>query len=203
MNPFAIPLLDEVIELMPIMVPAHGEHLNYLSSADTAQDRRIKAAAATYIAGPPATVAEEWSQALGLELPREYWSLTVSLKVLDPESPDVPALDATIDADVKNYPGDASNWNLRIGTQSMNPLGDERGGKEYLGKPVGSCRRDGRRTHLVIEGQITPAQSIYDFPRVVADLLAAHPELSYNFAGLSISGGPEPARQRSPQEAVA
>lgn len=186
----AVARLDDVVALVPRMNAGHVEHLNYLASGDGDQDRLIKTAAAEFIAGQPATLAEEFADALGLDLPREYWSLTVGLKNVDEDSPKVPRLDATIWADIKNYPGNTTRWNIRIGTLGMDPLGDDSGREVSSGRTVGRYHRDARRGDESIEGFVTPAATPFDFPRIIADLRAAHPTLEYDFAKLSVSGGP-------------
>ncbi|MDR2255520.1 MAG: hypothetical protein LBE25_05930 [Arthrobacter sp.] len=188
----ALPQLDRIVELIPRLNPDHVEHLNYLSSADTEQDRRIKAATAAALDAQPPTLAQQWAEALGLDLPREHWSLTLILK---PEAPDeadftTPRIDTAILADIKNYPGAGTDWNIRIGVLGMNSLGGSGQPARYRGFDLGSYRREDRTGEHIVEGSLEPAQTPFDFPRIVADLRAAHPELRYDFAKLSASGGP-------------
>lgn len=188
----AAPHLDALVELVPRLHSDHIEHLNYLASADTEQDGRIKAAAAAVIEAQPATLAEQWAEALGLDLPREYWTLTLILKLVEPDKEDftTPRIDAALLADIRNYPGDSTDWNIRIGLFSRNTLGGSRAPASDRGIPLGSYHREDRKGEAIVEGALEPAQTPFDFPRILADLRAAHPELNYDLAKLSVSGGP-------------
>lgn len=184
----AEPAVQAVIALLPSMEARSAEHIHHLSGeyAKVEAAGRLRAAAMERLEQEPETLASVWARDLGLDLPKSYWSLTIGLANLDVENGDgqPTRIDATIWADVKSYPGVKSDWNIRIGTIGRDQLG------ESDRRTRGDYERTSRSGGLVLEGHVDPAESPFDFPRVVQEIQAAHPELVFDFAKLSLSGGP-------------
>lgn len=194
----AEPAVDAILALLPTLEPMAAEHIHYLSGEYPKVEAagRLRAAALERLDQEPETVATAWARDLGLDLPNAHWSLTIGLFNLDLENGgDQPTqIDATIWADVRNFPGVKSAWNIRIGTIGCEMLGQgDRGA-------WGGYERTSRPRGIVVEGHVEPAKSPLDFPRIVQEIQAAHPEIDFNFAKLSVTGGPgrigTPARKK-------
>lgn len=191
----AVRHLDAITALLPRMTPPQAEHINYLTPAPHGIEAiaRVHAAARERLDQEPGTIAEKWSDQLRLELPREHWSLTLGIPLAWPDAKKLSAhpLDATVWADVANYPGDKTRWNIRIGTLGRHRLGEANASPSERGIPLGHYHREWRRDESKnIRGSVEPAQSPSDFPRVLAELERAHPEVRFDLKRLSVSGGP-------------
>lgn len=190
----ALARLEDVSALLPRLAPQQAEHIHYLTSDATDLDVAVQlhSAAAERLAQEPPTLGERWADELGLDLPREHWSLTLGIPLAWPGAKKLSdhPLDGTVWADVANYPGDRTRWNIRIGTLGRDRLGENNASPVERGVPLGQFRREDLRGDQVIAGAIAPAESPFDFPRVLADLEAADPVLRFDLKRLSVSGGP-------------
>lgn len=184
----AEPEIDKVVALLPKMDTSATEHLLYLSSLYPEVDAavRVHAAASERLAQEPETDGERWAKELGLDMPLGYWSLAFDL----PAVQDDRRLDAHIYAAVESFPGVKTTWRISIGTTGTNALGGTGLPAEYRGFAPGQYRRYFSGGEDFIEGSITPAQDPSELPRVLADLEAAHPELTFDRAALTATGGP-------------
>ncbi|NHB84204.1 hypothetical protein G7085_05040 [Tessaracoccus sp. HDW20] len=103
--------------------------------------------------------------------------------------------------EITNYHGDRTDWSIRIGTMSTQVLGGSARPSMYGHDELGRYDRKGcDPTDEGIAGSVSPVQGPPDFPRVLAELEAAHPALRYDYAKLSASGRPgrllPPTRKR-------
>lgn len=189
--------VDEVLALMPRMSPKQVEHIQYLSKQFPEVDAadKLHAAATGLLSQQPETPGEKWARELGLDLPNEHWSISIGLDPIFTGNEDYPErlrrwFDAIILADISNFPGDRADWSIRIGATDRNVLGGNRAQAVERGVPLGAYDRKHHTTDERVAGAVVPAQDPSDFPRVLAELEAAHPELRYNYAKLSASGRP-------------
>ncbi|WP_197513038.1 hypothetical protein [Tessaracoccus coleopterorum] len=69
------------------MLPRQAEHIFFLTGLFPELDAadRLRAAAAQVLGRQPETVGEAWSRELGLGLPEDYWSVSLSLDPVVPE----------------------------------------------------------------------------------------------------------------------
>lgn len=189
--------VEKVIELLPRMTPQQAEHIQYLSKLypEVEAADRLHAAATQLLSQQPETPGERWARELGLDLPNEYWSISLGLDPIVTPREDSPRrlrrwFDAIILADITNFPGDRTQWSIRIGATDRTVLGASDAAPVHRGVPLGAYDRDHHTTDERIAGAVVPPQEPLDFPRVLAELEAAHPELRYDYAKLSVSGRP-------------
>lgn len=189
LEPAGTTALARVVDLIPTMTPQQAEHIAYLGQqfSHLAAAAAPRAAAQQVLAQQPSTEGTAWARDLGLALPDQFWSISLCLEPLLEDG--MRWFDAFIYVDIANYPGDKTNWNIRIGTMNMNKLGGDSEPASYLGVKLGDYEREGFEEGI-ISGSITPPQSLAELPRVLAELEAAHPELRYDYAKLSASGRP-------------
>ena len=189
--------VDQVVALLPRMSAKQAEHIHYLAKQfpEVEAANRLHAAAKGVLAQFPETAGEAWARELGLDLPNEYWSISLGLDPVVADTEETRRrprrwFEAIILADITSYPGDHTTWSIRIGTTNRDMLGWDRAAPQERGVPVGTYDREDRAPYERIAGAVVPPQSPSEFPRVLADLEAAHPELRYDYAKLSVSGSP-------------
>lgn len=195
----AKPALDEVVALLPRMLPDQREHVHYLSGLfpDNEAASAVHAAATRVLEKEPDTEGDVWARELGLGLPKQFWEISLSLEPIVPDWPEDHVMhghprrwfEAIIYADISNYPGDGTGWDLRIGTRDRDVLAGT-ASHPRRGSQLGEYDRPHFRHGESVSGAIVPPEAIADLPRALADLEAAHPELRYNYAKASISGRP-------------
>lgn len=189
LEPAGTAALARVVDVIPTMTPQQAEHIAYLGQefSHLAAAATPRAVAQQVLNQQPATEGTAWTRDLGLDLPDEFWSISLGLEPLLEDG--TRWFDAFIYVDIANYPGDKTNWNIRIGTMNTNKLGGDSEPASYRGGKLGDYDRkhfkEGR-----ISGSITPPKSLAEIPRVLAELESAHPDLRYNYAKLSASGRP-------------
>jgi hypothetical protein len=177
----ALPSLQRVRDLVERMLPKQAEHVQYLVGLypESPLASELGDAARQRLGQEPATLAATWASSIGLDLPATYWSLYLVI----PAGLEVGHIDASLVLDLDNTPGSETRWSIRIGAINSDELGGNR-----RSSYTGGYARVGRRTTL--EGRIEPASSPEELPRVLRDLEAAHPEVTWDRAGLKVSGSP-------------
>ena len=189
LEPTSRPSIERVIALIPDMDTQQAEHVHYLSGQYSGLEAAgsLHTAAASHLGHHPETEADVWARQLSLDLPKEYWQISVAIPSVLTTGP----LDANVFADITNFTGDRTDWNIRIGAINRDMLGGSHAPAVSRGVELGHYSRESRREGgPAIDGAIAPAQSFFDLPRVLADLEAAHPELSFDREALTARGGP-------------
>jgi len=177
----ALPVLERVRDLVPRMLPKQAEHVQYLIGLypESPLAPELADAARLRLVQEPATLAATWAASIGLDLPATYWSLYLVV----PADLEAGRIDASLVMSLDNTPGSETRWSIRIGAMNSDELGGNR-----RSSYTGGYARTGRRAS--IEGHVEPASAPEELPRVLRDLEVAHPEVTWDRAGLKVSGSP-------------
>lgn len=178
----ALPALEQVEGMVERMLPKQAEHIQYLAGLypESPRSAALRAAVAARLSDEPVTVAGAWAQALGLDLPAEFWSIYLTV----PGAVDDGHADVLITLNLDNTPGTDTAWSVRIGAMNSNSLGGNRAPSRPDSEHGHYNRKD------VIVGQVTPAADPIDLPRVLDDLERQHPNLRYDRSAIKVSGSP-------------
>lgn len=181
----ALPALDRVRDLVERMLPKQAEHVQFLVGLypESPASAGLAEAARARLGEEPETLAAAWATSIGLDLPAEYWSLYLTV----PAEIENGHIDAILTLNLDDTPGSETNWSIRIGAMSANSLGGSRR-PSYPDSEHGSYVRTNR--WIECAGHLEPATGPEDLPRVLRDLEAAHPEVTWDRAGLKVSGSP-------------
>jgi len=178
----ALAALERVEQMIGRMAPKQAEHVQFLAGLypETPRSAALQAATSARLSDEPLTVAGAWAEELGLDLPAEFWSLSLTV----PGTVEGGRADVLIAMNLDNTPGSDTRWSMRIGAINSNSLG----GNRPPSRPDTDHGHYDRNDAIV--GQLPPATNPIELPRVLADLERQHPNLSYDRAALSVSGTP-------------
>ncbi|MDT9595265.1 hypothetical protein RDV89_19415 [Nocardioides zeae] len=171
--------LAELEALVPQMNPKQAEHVQYFTGlySDVEAGAPLRAAADARLAQEPPTLQQVWAVSVGLDLPSTWWSIAITVPGLLHGEEDS---DVTVYTSTEHDPAGAGEWHVRLGFFNTSMLG-----RDWPRQPpYGTYERK------TIAGEIAPALEPGDLPRVLADLEAAHPELTFDRSAVRVAGSP-------------
>ncbi|PPF47317.1 hypothetical protein C5B85_03405 [Pseudoclavibacter sp. AY1F1] len=174
--------ISRLAALVEQMDPNQAEHVQFVAGLypELACSTALRTAARARLGLEPETLAASWASGLGLNLPAEYWAVNLAI----PSELAEGRADAGVYVDIEHRPGTPSRWSLRLGAINRDVLGADR-----WRPPKSSPLAAYDRGHGVA-GEVPPAGSPNDLPRILRDLEAAHPGLSFEREALKASGSP-------------